>query len=200
MLLLLGVAGIVVYSFYPDIKSAECFAAKPHSYGEAQVGDNSFKCILPEENTNCGMTFSFDNNRNWNMMDSLILHLQSSENFKELIVQILTYDPDNRTNKPALKELNLNSSIKRYSIPMEYFYTPDYWFEQQNAKNTHNARRFSSVVGLEMYSGWKNPIDEPLELKLESICAEGLSNSAFVFLVIYIAILITIAISVRIRY
>jgi len=114
-------------------------------------------------------------------------------------VQILTYDPDNRMEKPALKELHLNPGTTRYSIPIEHFYTPDYWFEQQKAKNTHNARRFSSVTGLELFSGWKNPIDTPLELKTESICAEGFSNASFAVLVVYLAILIGIAISVRIR-
>lgn len=199
VLLFLGIAGIVAYSVYPDIKNVECFSAEPYSYGEAQVDDNSFKCILPEESTNCGMTFSFSDNRNWNMMDSLILNLQSSENFKELVVQILTYDPDNRMKKPAIKELYLNPNTNRYSIEMEHFYTPDYWFEQHNASNTHNAKRFSHITGLEMYSGWKNPAGMPLELKVESICAEGLSNTPFAILVVYLAILIAIAISVRVR-
>jgi len=200
VLLFFGIAGIVAYSLYPDTRNVECIKEPPYSYGEAQVEDVSFKCVLPDESVNCGMTFSFDGNKNWNLMDSLVLNLQSSENLKELIVQILTYDPDNRIKKPAIKELNLNSNTKRYSLAMDHFYTPDYWFEQQNAKNTHNAKRFSSVIGLEIYSGWKNPANTPLELKAENICAEGLSNISFALLVIYLAILIAIAISARIQH
>ncbi|MCL2207103.1 MAG: hypothetical protein FWB90_03295 [Fibromonadales bacterium] len=199
VLFFLGIAGIVAYSLYPKKKEVECLEAKSHSYGDAQIDDVSFRCTLPDESTNCGIAFSFDDDINWNFMDFLVLNLQSSENFKELIVQVLTYDPDNRKNKPALKEIHLNPGTNRYSIAMDHFYTPDYWFEQQNAKNTHNARRFSSVIGLEIYSGWKNPSDTPLELKVESICAEGLSNISFVLLVIYLAILIAIAISARIH-
>jgi len=199
-LLFLGLAGVVAYSFYPDVRNVECFDSHPYSYGGAEVDDFSFRCMLPEETVNCGMAFSFDENRNWNFMDSVVLNLQSSEGFKELIVQILTYDPDNRMKKPVIKELHLNPNANTYSIAIEHFYTPDYWFEQQNAKNTHNARRFSSVMGLELYSGWKNPVDVPLELKVQSICAEGLSNVPFAVLVVYLAILIGIAISVRIRH
>jgi len=199
ILLFLGIAGIVAYSLYPKEKNVECFEAKSRSYGDAQIENVSFKCILPDESANCGIAFSFDDNKNWNLMDFLVLDLQSSENFKELIVQVLTYDPDNRMNKPALKEIHLNPGTNRYSIAIDHFYTPDYWFEQQNARNTHNAKRFSTVIGLEIYSGWKNPSGTPLELKVESICAEGLSNISFVLLVIYLAILIVIAISVRIH-
>jgi len=199
VLLILGIAGIVAYSLYPNEKNTECFEPKPYPYEDAQIDGLAFKCILPAENANCGMAFSFDDNKNWNLMDSFVLNLQSSDNFKELIVQILTYDPDNRIKKPALKELHLKPGSNRYSIPIEYFYTPDYWFEQQKARNTHNARRFSSVMGLELYSGWKNPIDTPLELKVESLCVEGFGNASFAILVVYLAILIGIAISVRIR-
>ncbi|MCL2283887.1 MAG: hypothetical protein FWC26_11285 [Fibromonadales bacterium] len=200
VLLFLGIAGIVAYSLYPSEKEEECLEGEASPYGDAQVEGTSFKCFLPDEGANCGMAFYFDDYENWNRMDSLVLNLQSSENFKELIVQILTFDPDNwGAKKPALKELHLNSETKRYSIAMQHFYTPDYWFEQQRARNTHNVKRFSSIMGLELYSGWKNPISKPLELKIQSICVEGLTSAPFVFLVIYIAILIIIAISVRIK-
>jgi hypothetical protein len=137
-------------------------------------------------------------------MDILSIDMQSSADFEELIVQILTIDPhtkpdDRSTMKPLIKELKLEPNKKRYSIAMEHFYTPDYWFEQQKARNTHNAKRFSAVTGIEMFSGWKNQTDKQLELKIESICLEGADNTRFVILVIYIGILIATAISVRIK-
>jgi hypothetical protein len=100
--------------------------------------------------------------------------------------------------KPIMKELKLTGK-KRYSIAIEHFYTPDYWFEQQKAKNTHNPKRFSAITGLELFSGWKNPVNTELELKIESVCAEGHSNAPFVVLVAYIGVLIMAAINIRIK-
>jgi len=217
VLLLLGMIGVIAYSLFPAKKEVECLEKESvnfYPYGSSADGvafleaeDFAFKCRLSNESGNCGMGISFNemgsNYKNWNLMDSLVLNLQSSGDFKELIVQILTYDPDytepnNRnTMKPAIKELYLSPGAKRYSIAMEHFYTPDYWFEQQKAKNTHNAKRFSGVAGLEMFSGWKNQEGSPLELKAESICVEGFSNMLFVILVIYLSILVAIAISAR---
>ncbi|MDR1830355.1 MAG: hypothetical protein LBQ76_06250 [Candidatus Fibromonas sp.] len=219
VLLISGIMGVIAYSLFPAQKEMECLekdSVNFYSYGNPTVGAAflevepfAFKCRLSNESGNCGVGLSFNEKgsdyKNWNLMDSLVLNLQSSEDFKELIVQILTYDadytdPDNRnTMKPALKELHLSPGTKRYSIAMEHFYTPDYWFEQQKARNTHNAKRFSNVAGLEMFSGWKNQAGKPLELKAESICAEGFSNTPFVVLVIYLSILIAVAISVRIK-
>jgi len=216
-LLIFGIMGVIAYSLFPAQKEVECLEKNSvnfYPYGASEDGTAflevesfAFKCRLSNESGNCGVGLSFDkiggDYKNWNLMDSLVFNLQSSENFEELIVQILTYDPDytdpnNRnTMKPAIKELYLSPGTRRYSIAMEHFYTPDYWFEQQKAKNVHNAKRFSAVAGLEMFSGWKNQADKPLELKAESICAEGFSNTSFVVLVIYISILIAIAISVR---
>ena len=217
VLLLLGIMGVIAYSLFPVEKEVECLekdSVNFYPYGSSaggaaflEIEDFAFKCRLAYESGNCGVGLSFDeigsNYKNWNLMDSLVLNLQSSGDFKELIVQILTYDPDytdpnNRnTMKPAIKELYLSPGTKRYSIAMEHFYTPDYWFEQQKARNTHNAKRFSAVAGLEMFAGWKNQADKPLELKAESICAEGFSNMPFVVLVIYLSILVAIAISAR---
>jgi len=217
VLLLMGIMGVVAYLLFPAEKEVECLekdSVSFYPYGDfaggevfAEIDTFAFECRLSNENGNCGIGISFDetddNYKNWNLMDSLVLHLQSSENFKELIVQILTYDPDHtdmdsrHTMKPVMKELHLSPGAKRYSIPMEHFYTPDYWFEQQKVKNTHNAKRFSAVVGLELFSGWKNKTESPVELKVQSVCLEGHSNAPFVALVIYLCILIAIAISVK---
>jgi hypothetical protein len=138
-------------------------------------------------------------------MDYLILDLQSSADFKELIVSVQTYEPghtksdDRSSMKPVIKELKLIGK-NRYSIAMEHFYTPDYWFEQQGAKNTHNPKRFSAVTGLELFTGWKNPTNTELELKIKSVCTEGHSNTPFVILVAYIGILIMAAISIRTKH
>jgi len=216
VLLILGIGGIVAYSLYPDEKKIECIEKNSvnfYTYGDSASGTAfveiepfAFKCSLFNESGNCGIGFSFSQNeKNWNLKDSLVIDLQSSADFEELIVNILTLDPahtklsDRNSMKPTIKEFKLSPDKKRYSTAIEHFYTPDYWFEQQKAKNTHNAKRFSAVAGLEIFSGWKNPIDRPLELKIENICAEGHSNLSFVILVFYLGILIAIAISVRIK-
>lgn len=206
VLLLLGIAGIIAYSFLPDEKELECLEKNsdfyPYNNSFIETEPFAFRCNLPNENENCGIGFSFDS-KNWNLMDSLVLEFQSSPNFKELVVQILTFDPDytkrgdRSTMKPFIKELELSPDKKRYSIAMEHFYVPDYWFIQQNAKNSHNARRFYAVTGIDIFSAWKNPANTELELKIGDVCATGVSNTYFVILVIYIGILIAIAISVR---
>ncbi|GBU23587.1 hypothetical protein R83H12_00203 [Fibrobacteria bacterium R8-3-H12] len=213
VLLFLGIAGIIAYLLFPSEKKIECIEKELNFYPyidsasgvkDMEIEPPAFKCSLLKEGGHCGIGFSFNETENWNLMDFLIIDMQSSADFKELIVQILTIDPrtkedDRSTMKPVIKELKLEQNKKRYSIPMEHFYTPDYWFEQQNIKDTHNAKRFSFVAGMEMYSGWKNKTDKPLELKIEGICLEGVSNTRFVILVIYIGILIAMAISVRVK-
>jgi hypothetical protein len=215
VLLFLGIVGIAFYLLFPTEKVVKCIEKELinlYLYGDSanevaftEMEPFAFKCRLLNENENCGIGFSFNENSNWNLMDSLVLNLQGSKNFKELIIQILTIDPDHTdidhrsSMKPVLKEIHLDEDKKRYSIAMSHFYTPDYWFEQQNAKNTSNPKRFSAVAGLEIFSGWKNYSAQPLELKVESICLEGANNKPFVTLVVYLCILIAIAISARIR-
>jgi hypothetical protein len=216
---ILGIAGIIAYCIFPKEKYYECLEKDQeyYLYGDtasgaafAELGSAGFKCELLRENGLCGMGFSFikgeyENFRNWNLMDSLFIHLQSSANFEELIVQVLTYDLDHTdskkrsTMKPLVKELKLTPEKKRYSIHMGSFYTPDYWFEQQHAKDNGNMKKFSSVTGLEMFSGWANKAGEPLELKVENICIEGQSNVSFVVLVCFVGILIIIAVAARER-
>jgi len=215
ILLIFGIAGIVVFALYPNEKKVECFekdSMKFYPYGDSVGGMASveiepfaFKCSLLYETGTCGIGFSLDETRNWNLMDYLVLDLQSSANFKELIVSVQTYDPghtksgDRSSLKPVMKEVELTGK-KRYSIPMEQFYTPDYWFEQQNVRNANNPKRFSIVTGLELFAGWKNQANTELELKIESVCVEGHSNTPFVLLVIYIGILIMAAISIRTKH
>ncbi len=206
-LLLLGIAGIVVYFFIPKEIEVECLEKNSdvNPYGNPLLIETeplAFKCNLPNENENCGIRLSFDS-KNWNLMDSLVLEFESSQNFKELVVQILTFDPDHSnendlsTMKPFIKELELSPDKKRYSIFMDHFYVPDYWFIQQNAKNSHNPKRFYAITGIDIFSAWKNPANTELELKIGNVCAMGVSNTPFVILIIYIGILIAIAISVR---
>jgi len=216
LLLFLGIAGVVAYFFYPNEQKLECIekdAENLYSYigsgkdiASLKIEHFAFECILLKESGNCGFGISLSKPpdfENWNLMDSIVFDLQSSEHFKELIVQILTFDAgqtdldDHSTKKPLIKEVELSPNKTRYSIPMQHFYTPDYWFEQQKARNTTNPKKFSAVIDMELYSGWKNEINKPLNLKIESICLKGANNAPFVILVIYLAILIAIAISVR---
>jgi len=213
VLLILGIAGIIAYIVFPTEKKVECIEKelKFYPYVDSASGVQyvelnppAFKCSLSKEGGHCGMGFSFNETENWNLMDFIVIDMQSSADFEELIVQILTIDTrtregDRSTMMPVIKELKLEPNKKRYSIPMEHFYTPDYWFEQQNVRDTHKSKRFSFVHGIEMYSGWKNKTDKPLELKIDGMCLEGVSNTRFVLLVLYIGILIAIAISVRIK-
>jgi len=215
VLLILGIAGVVVFALYPTEKYAECFEKDSmnfYPYGTSEGGATfveieplAFKCFLSKEDGHCGIGFSFSEKKNWNLMDYLVLDLQNSANLKELIVSVQTFDPshtkegDRSSLKPVLKELELTGK-KRYSISMDQFYTPDYWYEQQGARFIGNPKRFSLVNGLELFTGWKNPANTELELKIESICVEGHSNAPFVILVAYIGILIMAAISIRTKH
>jgi len=213
VLFFLGIAGIAAYLLFPGEKKVECLEKELNFYPYIdsasgvqfeEIEPLAFKCSLSKEGGYCGMGFSFSEYENWNLMDFLVIDMQSSADFEELIVQILTIDSrtkedDRSTMKPLIKELKLEQNKKLYSIPMEHFYTPDYWFEQQKVKDTQKSKRFSSVAGIEMFSGWKNKTDKSLELEIKSICLEGANNMRFVLLVIYIGILIATAISVRIK-
>jgi len=215
ILLVMGIAGVVVFALYPAEKKDECFekdSVNFYSYGVSEGGmayveiePFAFKCGLLNENGTCGIGLSFNENKNWNLMDYLVLDLQNSDSLKELIVSVQTYDPshtkegDRSSMKPLMKELKLGGK-KRYSIAMGDFYTPDYWFEQQGARDIGNPKRFSTVTGLEFFAGWKNPANAELKLKIESVCVEGHDNTPFVILVVYICILIMAAISIRTKH
>jgi len=215
ILLFLGIAGIVAFELYPTEKYGECFDKDSMSfypYGTSDGGAASvkieplaFKCSLSREDGHCGIGFSFDEKKNWNLMDYLVLDLQSSADLKELIVSIQTFDPshtkegDRSSLKPVMKELKLTGK-KRYEIAMNQFYTPDYWFEQQGARYISNPKRFALVNGLELFAGWKNPAKTEFSLKIESICVEGHGSMPFIILVAYIGILIMAAISIRTKH
>ncbi|MCL1966369.1 MAG: hypothetical protein FWF67_00635 [Fibromonadales bacterium] len=215
ILLILGIAGIVAFELYPTEKHEECFdkdSMNFYPYGTLGGGAASvkieplaFKCKLSRGDGHCGMGFSFDEKKNWNLMDYLVLDMQTSENFKELIVSVQTFDPshtkegDRSSLKPVMKEVEVKGK-KRYELSLNQFYTPDYWFEQQGARYINNPKRFSLVNGLELFAGWKNSANTELELKIESICVEGHGNMPFIILVAYIGILIMAAISIRTKH
>ena len=213
VLVALGVAGIIAYLLFPSEKTYECLKKDLDfsSYGDSANGVAfveaeafAFRCSLFRENGNCGISLIFSQLENWNLVDSLDIELEYA-NFEELIVQVLTYDRDHSdmdkpsTMKPALKEVKIKPGQTRYSIYMEHFYTPDYWYEQQGAENSGNMKRFSAIAGLQIFSGWKNKTDTPLELKIKNICTESHSNTPFVALILYLGTLIAIAISVRVK-
>jgi len=213
VLAVLGVAGIIAYLLFPNEKAYECLDKDLDfaSYGDSAGGvafveaeGFAFKCFLFKENGNCGISIIFPQLENWNLVDSLDIELEAA-NFEELIVQVLTYDRDHSdmdkpgSMKPALKEVRIKPGQMRYSIYMDHFYTPDYWYEQQGAENSGNMKRFSAVAGLQIFSGWKNRVGAPLELRIKSICTESHSNTPFVVLILYLGALIAVAISVRVR-
>ncbi|GHV15712.1 hypothetical protein AGMMS49938_14700 [Fibrobacterales bacterium] len=213
---ILAIAGIAVYVFLPNEKNTNCVSADKgvliypsgdslSGVGFVNISPSSFNCSLLNESGICGLGFRFENgSRNWGRMDSLILNLKSSPELKEILVKILTNDPnltkdgDQNSIRPLIKELSANPNQTRYSIPLTYFYVPDYWFSEHNIEK-NNVKSLFSVKGIEILSGWKNPANSPLELQIESLCAEGISNTPFVILVIYICLLIGIAIGVRVR-
>jgi hypothetical protein len=218
---ILGIAGIIAFALYPNDKSYECLEpdlpfypyGNPEWAGMGVAGNAlAFKCVLSEESENCGAGISFSDgmlkSENWNLADSLVLEMESA-NLEELIVQVLSLDPDHTeiedrsTMKPMLKEITIRAgqhaspNPQRHAIYMPHFYTPDYWYEQQGAKERGNLKRFSAIAGLEIFTGWKNKTGIPIELKIKSICTESHSNLPFVILVLYLGILIAVAIGTR---
>lgn len=152
----------------------------------------SFSCTLGgEENQSawCGLVFDIREQgekryRDWNFVDSVIFDIES-KGTDEILVKIWAYDPDvtdtlkARTFRLLLKELPLVGGRQRISIPMEQFYTPDFWFDEEHVDRSLTDRHQETIARVELAPGWNHPRQKEFSLVIYGITAKGLSNFSF---------------------
>jgi hypothetical protein len=152
----------------------------------------SFSCTLGGEEGQsawCGFVIDLRENgeeryRDWTFVDSVILDLDA-EGTDEVLMKIWTYDPDvtdtlkARTFRLLMKEIPLVAGRQRISIPMEQFYTPEFWFNDEHVDKTLNRRHQETVARVEIAPGWNQPHGKSFSLKIYSVTAKGVSNFAF---------------------
>jgi len=152
----------------------------------------SFSCSLggaEEQSAWCGFVIDLREKgekryRDWTFVDSVIFDLDV-KGTDEVLVKIWTYDPDvtdtlkARTFRLLMKELPLSSGRQRISIPMEHFYTPDFWFKDEHVDTTLVDRHQETVARVEFAPGWNQPRGKEFSLVVHAITVKGLSNFTF---------------------
>ena len=173
------------------------------------VNDSSlaFSCTLggtEEQSAWCGLLFDLrrveDNLfRDWSFVDSLIFDVEASGT-DEILVKVWTYDPavtdttKPRTYRLLMKELPLTGGHQRIAVPMEQFYTPEFWYKDEHVDTSLIDRHQETVARFEIAPGWKHPRGKEFSLKFYGIFAKGLSNFAFGVVMIAMLILMIVAI------
>ena len=164
----------------------------------------SFDCSLSPDSVKsawCGILWNADpdsagNFRNWTFVDSIIFDIEA-HGTKEVLIKVWAYDPDvtdiskPKTFRLLMKELPLKEGRQRIAVPMEQFYTPDFWFEEGNVDKTLNRRHQETIARFEIAPGWNQPREKKFSLKIYSISATGVSNIYF-GIVLGIFLLLTI--------
>lgn len=152
----------------------------------------NFKCRLGLDTTKyawCGMLWNFDPDtlkayRNWIFVDTLVLDL-TTKGTNEILVKLWAYDPDvtdvkkKRSFRLLMKEVASAGGHERLAVPMEQFYTPDFWYKDGHVDRALNNRHQESMALLEISSGWNHPRGEDFTLVIHEISAKGLSNFWF---------------------
>lgn len=179
---------------------------------EFSAGDTTldFSCTLGTDTSKsswCGVLFQLGDVANkdfrkWNFVDSVILDIEASGT-KEILLKMWTFDPDvTQLDKPnsfrlLLKEIPLVEGHQRIAIPMEDFYTPEFWFEEFGEKSARNRRSLESTARLEITSGWNHPRGQKYSLRVHEISVTGISNLYFGITLGLIVLVIVAAIGLR---
>lgn len=122
--------------------------------------------------------------RDWTFVDSVIVNLESSGT-NEILLKIWTFDPEvtdvkvPRSFRLLMKEIPLTGGAQRVSIPLEQFYTPDFWYEDAKVDRTLECRHHETVARVEIAPGWNHPRGKKFSLSVKSIEVKGLSNFWF---------------------
>lgn len=173
----------------------------------------NFSCTLGLDTTKsawCGLLFDISNGknaeyRNWLFVDSIIFDIEAIGT-REILVKVWTFDPDvtniknPRTYRLLMKEMPIGKGRRRISLPMEHFYTPDFWYSESNIDPTLNKRHQETVARLEIAPGWNRRRGETFSLKIYSVKAKGVSNIAFGILMIIMLVLMIVAIGRKHSY
>lgn len=152
----------------------------------------SFSCALGGDSTRgawCGLLFDLSKGkvqeyRNWTFVDSLIFDVEA-KGTGEVLVKVWTFDPDvtditkPRSFRLLLKELSLKEGRQRVAVPMEHFYTPEFWYADGKVDPSLNRRHQETVARLELAPGWNQKRGQKFSLTFYEITAKGVSNVAF---------------------
>ncbi len=165
----------------------------------------SFSCVLGLDTSRgawCGLVFDLsqgDKNkfRNWTFVDSVFFDVEAYGT-KEVLLKVWTFDPDvtdlntPRSFRLLLKEVSLVEGRQRVVIPMEQFYTPDFWYTDGKVDPNMNRRHQESVARVEIAPGWNQKRGQKYSLVIHELSAKGVSNFAF-GVVLFIILGLTIA-------
>jgi hypothetical protein len=205
----IAVIVLVVYSLIPDsffvesvypleegmfVTNYDDRADGGFSNASLKMGDSSmkFECTLGTDTTVaawCGMLWNFDPDtlesyRNWIFVDSLIFDVETSGT-DEILVKLWAYDPDvtdvkkPKTFRLLMKEVKVSGGRERIVVPMEQFYTPDFWYEDAHVDKELNKRHQESMARVEIAPGWNQPRGKTFSIVFHGVSAKGLSNFWF---------------------
>lgn len=135
---------------------------------------------------------------NWMFMDTLFVKIRGTGT-TEAQLKLLTFDPDhtnpeNRdTYRQVLKEVPIGSDWKLLAIPTDYFYVPDWWYQQQGVSHDLDSKHLEKVLRLDFQPSAKSPRQTPIHIEIESIQAYGKSSRNVAILLGYWFILMIFA-------
>lgn len=194
---LLNGATVIAYDDKSDLGNSEIEFAQNDSVLD-------FSCTLGKDSLHggwCGLLFDLTNPsektfRKWNFVDQLTLDVESSGT-DEILLKIWTYDPkisdlkNPKSFRLLLKEVKLAGGRQTVSIPLDEFYTPDFWYDGVGKNVDRNQRSLESAARLEITSGWNQPRGKKYSLTIRGIAVSGTSTLAFgIILGVFILVVI----------
>lgn len=225
----LSALALIVYALIPDREFKEILYPISENISVTTYDDQSdggsstaglsiidttllFKCQLHNDKTKpawCGLIWNFDsdnqkNYHNWTFVDSLILDI-SSQNIKEIIIKIWTYDPDvtditkKNSFRPLIKEWPLKGGKERIAIPMSHLYVPEFWYEQNSVNRDLKQRHQESIARFEITPGWNVARNSEFSISINSVEVKGISNLSFGVILLFFLVVTSIAIGFRHR-
>ena len=227
LLAIAAIAVLVIYALLPDREFREVVfplseEVSLDKYDDKSDGGSSeadlklsesaaeFSCTLGADTTKfawCGLLWNFDPKneeeyRNWTFVDTVYVDVEAS-GISEIIVKIWTFDPDvTDIEKPVsfkllLKEVSLKAGMQHVAIPMEQFYTPDFWYETAGVDKKFNKRHQENVARVEIVPGWNHPRGKQFTLTVKGVVATGVSNLYFGLVLIAFILFTIVAVGLR---
>jgi hypothetical protein len=227
VLALIAIAILVAYALLPDRSFKEDLLPVPEGVtldgyddrsdggaSEASLsvngGEAEFSCMLGADSVKfawCGLLWNLDphgekNYRNWTFVDTVFVDVEA-RGISEVIVKVWTFDPDvTDIEKPAtfkllLKEVPVKEGRQRVAVPMEEFYTPDFWYETAQVSKEYNKRHQEKVARVEIVPGWNQPRGKKFTLKLYEVSFWGISNLYFGIVLVSFILLTIAAVGLR---
>lgn len=227
LLALIAIAILVAYALLPDRSFKEDLLPVPEGVtldgyddrsdggaSEASLsvngGEAEFSCMLGADSVKfawCGLLWNLDpqgeeNYRNWTFVDTVFVDVEA-RGISEVIVKVWTFDPDvTDIGKPAtfkllLKEVPVKEGRQRVAVPMEEFYTPDFWYETAQVSKEYNKRHQEKVARVEIVPGWNHPRGKKFTLKLYEVSFWGISNLYFGIVLVSFILLTIAAVGLR---